>query len=458
MNPCPKCGFASEVTEPSCPRCGVVFAKIGDRRPTPPRKTAPPPPTQESPSSISLFNVIALSVILSGSGVLFWRSRQPDEEPKAKGAASVASEPGLGREIVVEDPQPPEAAPLILPGFQPPASAIVDAPAAPEIPDLPELSENTVNAALIERAKSIARDFPQETEIREYIAAAYLLLAGKEIRARRYNEALRVVDEAEKWSSDGGQIATFRAVIYGALESWELAEKWARTALAYGARGNEADLHHLLGKVHYYREEMGKAIEEFRKALSLKEDPEIRASLERAELEARTAAGFDQKRLSHFIVRYEGETTESTGRMVLDALERSHATLVSQLGFEPSEPVVVLLYSRRSYREMGGPHWSAGLFDGKIRVPVGGLSQVDDQIRGTLHHELVHAFIHSRAGESAPRWLHEGVAEYMEGARAAESGPLLARVLDDGASFEHCLPTAQCDVRIFYPAATSLVD
>jgi hypothetical protein len=144
--------------------------------------------------------------------------------------------------------------------------------------------------------------------------------------------------------------------------------------------------------------------------------------------------------------------------MVLDALERSRATLISRLGYEPEEPVVVILYSRRSYREMGGPHWSAGLFDGKIRMPVGGLHQVDDQIRSTLHHELVHAFIHARAGERAPRWLHEGVAEYMEGTRASEQGNLLAQVLAEGNSFEHCLPTAQCDVRIFYSAAISFVD
>jgi hypothetical protein len=249
-----------------------------------------------------------------------------------------------------------------------------------------------------------------------------------------------------------------RATIYGELQSWELAERWARTALGYGAGGNAADMHHILGKAYYFREEMDKAIAEFQRALSLKDDPEIRASLDKATLEARTARGFDQKRLSHFIVSYEGETMESTGRMVLDALERSRAALIAQLGYEPEEPVVVILYSRRSYREMGGPHWSAGFFDGKIRMPVGGLSQVDEQIRATLHHELVHAFIHARAGDRAPRWLHEGVAEYMEGTRASEQGSLLAQVLAEGESFAHCLPTAQCDVRLFYPAATSFVD
>ncbi len=408
-------------------------------------------------------NVVILSVILSASGVFYWQTRRGSEPPAPDTRSSTGASAGKGsvREIIVEVPPPPTPGTLMIPEFEPrPMPAEAPASEAPprEVPKLPDLNENTVTPALIEQARRAALDFPEEPSLREYVAGAYLILAAKEIKARRFQEALKLVGEAEQWTVEASQTATARAVIYSELQSWELAEKWARTALGYGARGNAADMHHILGKAYYYREEMDKAIEEFQRALSLRDDQAIRDSLNKAMLEARTANGFDQKRLSHFIVSYEGETMETTGRMVLDALERSRASLISQLGYEPEEPVVVILYSRRSYREMGGPHWSAGLFDGKIRMPVGGLHQVDEQIRATLHHELVHAFIHARAGASAPRWLHEGVAEYMEGTRASDQGSLLARVLAEGNSFEHCLPTAQCDVRIFYPAAVSFVD
>jgi tetratricopeptide (TPR) repeat protein len=407
-------------------------------------------------------NVLILSVILSASGAFYWQTRQGSEALDTRTSTGAPAVQGGVRDIVVEVPPPPDPGTraLVIPRFEPRPAPEAPASEAPprEVPKLPELNENSVTPALIEQAKRAALDFPGEPSFREYVAAAHLILAAKEIRARRFQEALKLVDEAERWTLDSSQTATARAVIYAELQSWELAEKWARTALGYGARGNAAEMHHILGKAYYYREEMDKAIEEFQLALSLKDDPAIRASLDKAMLESRTARGFDQKRLSHFIVSYEGETMETTGRMVLDALERSRASLISQLGYEPEEPVVVILYSRRSYREMGGPHWSAGLFDGKIRMPVGGLHQVDAQIRATLHHELVHAFIHARAGENAPRWLHEGVAEYMEGTRASDQGNLLARVIAEGNSFEHCLPTAQCDVRIFYPAAVSFVD
>lgn len=467
---CPKCAFPAEAGALSCPRCGIVFAKLGEKGPRPPRQLARPrasAPAREHPRSLSLVNVLILSVILSASGALYWQSRKEAAERAVAPALSPQERPsggepaasGESRGVVVEVPPAPSPGTLNIPGFKPPPAPVEStAPKAPAIPDLPELNETTVTPALIEQAKGLAVEFPGEPSIRRYLAAAYLILAGKELKARRFQNSLELVDEAERWDADSGQTATFRAIVYGELQSWELAERWAQTALGYGARANAADMHHIIGKAYYYREEMDKAIEEFQKALALKDDANIQASLDRAMLEARSAKGFDQKRLSHFIVSYEGETMESTGRMVLDSLERSRASLVSQLGFEPEEPVVVILYSRRSYREMGGPHWSAGLFDGKIRMPVGGLSQVDEQIRGTLHHELVHAFIHARAGESAPRWLHEGLAEYMEGARVGEEGKHLAQLLSDGESFEHCLPTARCDVRVFYPAATSLVD
>jgi tetratricopeptide (TPR) repeat protein len=347
---------------------------------------------------------------------------------------------------------------LMLPGFEEPAPAEQPPEPPKTLPQLPTLDEATLTLPLLERAKQLALEHPGESYYRDYVVGAHLILAVRELRARKYRDALRWLEASEDWGAPAGEVASFKAAIYDKQESWDLAEKWARTALAYRARANPAEMHHIIGKAHYFREELGEAIEEFRKALAIREDADIRASLDRALRDARAAEGFDKQRLSHFIVRYEGESMEDTGRMVLDQMERSYASLVSQLGFEPEEPVVVLLYSRTSYREMGGPHWSAGFFDGKIRVPVRGLQSLDSHIKTTLHHELAHAFIHDRAGEAAPRWLHEGIAEYVEGTRARDTGKELARILNEGHSFEHCLPTARCDVRAFYAAASSMVD
>lgn len=461
---CPKCEF--ETTDSSCPRCGVVFEKLGRERaprrvPPSPHRVAPARPERSFASS--LFNIVVLTVLLCSGGyygLKFWQGQEP-----ASPLADVAEEP-----LRNDQPAPvaeldiPQPEPLVLgslgepSGTAMPDAVISDPKLEAEIPELPRLTEAAVTPVLLARAEEVAREHPGVEWLREYVIAAYLLAAGKEIRARRYREALRYLDDCEDWGPPPGDIASFRAVIYAAEEEWEPAMRWAETAIAYGSEANPAEMYHIIGKSHYYREEMKRAIEAFETALDIRDDPTIRASLQRALQEARAAAGYDSQRLAHFIVRYEGASMEDTGRMVIDTMDRSYASLVSQLGFEPSERVVVILYSRRDYREMGGPHWSAGLFDGKIRVPVRGLERLDEHIKTTLHHELAHAFIHAKAGKAAPRWLHEGLAEYVEGTRTEQHGELLARVINSGQSFEHCLPTARCDVRLFYPAAASMVD
>jgi tetratricopeptide (TPR) repeat protein len=231
--------------------------------------------------------------------------------------------------------------------------------------------------------------------------------------------------------------------------------EWAQAALAFGP---DPDMYVVLGQVYYLREEMDRAIEAWKNALALRDDPRVRASLEKAMRESVVADGFDRQRLSHFIVKYEGETMENTGRMVLGSLERSYSYLKSTLGFEPSEPIVVILYARQEYSLLGGPHWSAGLFDGKVKVPVRGLVSLDQHVESTLRHELTHAFIHAQAGKNCPRWLHEGVAEYCEGARAERFGKMLAEKIDRDGDLSMCLITQGCDVRYFYAAAASIVE
>ena len=138
------------------------------------------------------------------------------------------------------------------------------------------------------------------------------------------------------------------------------------------------------------------------------------------------------------------------------ALERHYATLASALDYEPTNTIAVILFSRELYYNAGSgaPAWSGGAFDntdGRIRIPIGGLTtSLTPGMDETLIHELVHAFVADRTRGAAPRDLHEGLAQYMEGKR-----------IESMLSREHL--TALADGRVggvagFYYGALSFVE
>ncbi len=370
----------------------------------------------------------------------------------------------------------PEPPPRIAPGRERPplenlpGPRIEPEPAALPGPDernpdydlirkLPSLSESTATPELVSRAKELARRNPEVPWLRQYVANANLWVATSLSKARKFEVAERVLEDAQAWGAPPGDVAAYKAMIHRYQHSWEVGARWAREAIRLDSKVNPGEMHFILGKAHYFRQELPRAIEEYETALSLSESPEIRAALEEARRDARSSPGYDPKRVGRFVVSYEGETMEATGRMAIDTLERAYATLVSELGFAPSDPVAVVLYTRSSYREYDGPHYGGGRFDGKIRIPVKDIHWGDDYINKVLRHELAHAFFQARTGGGHdPRWLNEGLAEYAAGLRARDVQEKVAPDLAGDGSLEVCLTRTLYDCPVFYPAATSLVN
>jgi hypothetical protein len=136
-----------------------------------------------------------------------------------------------------------------------------------------------------------------------------------------------------------------------------------------------------------------------------------------------------EQKLARFNVRYDGTAHDDVGREILRTLERHYATLARVLDHEVKAPIPVVLFTEQSYYDAtGAPAWSGGQydhFDGRVRIPIGGLTPaLTSDIDDVLIHELTHAFVADRSGGKAPRDIHEGLAQYMEGKR-------IARLLSD---------------------------
>ncbi len=55
-----------------------------------------------------------------------------------------------------------------------------------------------------------------------------------------------------------------------------------------------------------------------------------------------------------------------------------------------------------------------GLYDGRIRLPLGEMLQLPMEFIGIISHELAHAMITDATDNMAPRWLQEGLAQHLE--------------------------------------------
>jgi hypothetical protein len=128
--------------------------------------------------------------------------------------------------------------------------------------------------------------------------------------------------------------------------------------------------------------------------------------------------GFGRDVSRHFTIQYDGPVPREVARTALFLLERAYDRLWHDFGRSPQHDVPVILYTRGLFDEITrSPGWVGGTYDGKIRVPVGGLQTEGDaqRLAPVLAHELAHAFIRANVPGRLPLWFEEGLAGHFEG-------------------------------------------
>ena len=119
------------------------------------------------------------------------------------------------------------------------------------------------------------------------------------------------------------------------------------------------------------------------------------------------------------MLKYRGAPGEDARRTILGLLDVAAERVGRALHWEPREPLTVVLYEHRQFRDVTRVHgWATGLFDGKIRLPLPSTLPPVAQLERLIVHEYAHAAIHHLARGRAPRWLHEGLAQALEGLSA----------------------------------------
>ncbi len=171
-----------------------------------------------------------------------------------------------------------------------------------------------------------------------------------------------------------------------------------------------------LGELYYRKDDLKTAVSYWEKAVELNPNAtNIRERLDRIRKEHNAEKDFNREVASHFLIKYEGREKIDTGRIVIRILEDAYGEVGRSLSFYPDQEIQVILYSGQQFQEVtSAPGWSSGLFDGKIRLPIGGIERETQALRMNLFHEYTHAAVRAITPR-CPTWLNEGLAQYFEG-------------------------------------------
>jgi tetratricopeptide (TPR) repeat protein len=186
--------------------------------------------------------------------------------------------------------------------------------------------------------------------------------------------------------------------------------------------GNARSLE-LLGDALVEGGDFASAREPYRQSLEVAEEPRVRKKLDALATSDASASS------ARFRIRYDGAADEPLGLSVLRVLDSAWEEYERRLEFAPSLPVTVVLQTATTFRDTTrAPDWAAAWNDGTIRVPVRGVDRPTPGLVRVLRHELAHSFVAARAGVSCPTWLHEGLAQWLEGGDPEREDAGLARL------------------------------
>ncbi len=181
------------------------------------------------------------------------------------------------------------------------------------------------------------------------------------------------------------------------------------------ATSRNPELHYLLAAAYYYLGRYDQTKAYLRKALEYNPDMRLAKDLmARIERDEAVEGRFYTREYSYFKVLVSRKVERELLMEILDYLDSQYRELARKLDYSPSEQITVILYPERDFhRVTGSPLWAGGIYDGKIRVPLGGIETLTAELARVLTHELVHSFLHYRTGGNCPTWVHEGLAQLL---------------------------------------------
>jgi tetratricopeptide (TPR) repeat protein len=241
-----------------------------------------------------------------------------------------------------------------------------------------------------------------------FIAGKFEFEHGNIAQARSYFES------ALRFQSENSTILIYYAALLVRTGNAAQALPYAQRAVRSDPQSPDA--YTMLGYAQFASDHTKDAVTSWKRSLELRPDPAVQQFLAKAQREETVETDFAQHESSHFVLRYEGkQTSESLRSQIVAALESDYDDLARDLGNPPRDSILVTLYTEQAFFDVTrAPTWAGAINDGKLRIPVSGLSSMTPDLARVLKHELAHSFITQLSGGRCPPWLHEGIAQFLE--------------------------------------------
>jgi Tetratricopeptide repeat len=247
-------------------------------------------------------------------------------------------------------------------------AAIPQAAAAESAAAAKEFSQGNLDEALVHAERAVSYD---PTSVHLLLDVAYFHL-----RRAEYSAALDFLDRAGRLAPDSTTLAK--------LKGW-------------------AD---------YGLNRLPQAIQDWKRSQQLQPDDDVAAALAKAERDLEAERSFRDDGSEHFALRYDGAAAPELARGVLRELESDFESISSMLDYNPPEPIGVLLYTNQGFSDVTrAPSWASAINDGRIRIPVQGLTSVTPELAKVLRHELTHSLVRGKTLNRCPVWLQEGAMD-----------------------------------------------
>lgn len=322
-------------------------------------------------------------------------------------------------------------------GIRPEYASPAEGSAARDVPDFapagdyksdPRLADKVIHDGRVDPEALSAIE--QQGDARQTSRAHFL--AGKfEFDRGNFSKAAAYFQTALRFDTQDPTTLNYYAALLVRTGNPDQALPYAERAVRIAP--DSPDALGVLGYAQFAADRNKDAIESWKKSLALRPDPTLQQYLAKAERDSAAEADFTQRESSHFTLRYEGrQTSEEFRRELVATLESEYDDLVREFGIAPHSSIPVILYTGQAFFDVTqAPSWSGAVNDGKLRIPVEGLSSVNSELARVLKHELAHSFINQLSGGRCPQWLHEGIAQAMEPKSLSSHGQRLAQLFRD---------------------------